>query len=113
MADGIPIKGQVIGRPTGMLLGLNLSFNPFSLSSFYQALARLPLWDRVAEMRKTEVRQRILSDRPDAGRYKMLEYLERFDQIFDLGDPPNYAPRPRPVWPLSRPAARPIRRGGL
>lgn len=91
-ADGVPMKGQVIGRPTGMMLGLNLSFNPFSLAASYQAIAGLPLAEKVAEMRKPEVRARILSERPDGAKYKMLDYLERFDRIFDLGDPPDYAP---------------------
>jgi len=91
-ADGLPIKGQVIGRPTGMMLGLNLSFNPFSLAPSFAEIDGLPLEQKVAEMRKPEVRARILSDRLDGGKLKMLEYLERFDSMFDLGDPPDYAP---------------------
>ena len=93
-AGGLNVKGQVIGRPTGLLLGLDLSFNPFSLNPSYQAIAALPLAERVAEMRKPEVRTRILADKPAGAKLKLLDYLHAFHRIFELGDPPNYAPPP-------------------
>jgi len=91
--DGVVMKGQMMGRPTGLLLGLQLSYNPFSLKPSYQAIAHLPLAERVAEMRKPEVRTRILTEAPGGSKYKFLENLNKFDRIFDLGDPPNYIPR--------------------
>lgn len=92
--EGINVKGQVIGRPTGLLLGLDLSFNPFTLTPAYQAIASLPLQERVAEMRKPDVRARILADKPTGAKLKLLDYLHAFDKIFPLGNPPNYAPAP-------------------
>lgn len=92
--DGLNVKGQVIGRPTGLLLGLDLSFNPFTLTPAYQAIASLPLEERVREMRKPGVKARILADKPTGAKLKLLDYLHAFDRIFPLGDPPNYAPPP-------------------
>jgi len=92
--EGVNVKGQVIGRPTGLLLGLNLSFNPFSLNPAYQEIAHLPLAERVAEMRKPDVRARIIADKPAGAKLKLLDYLHAFHRIFDLGNPPNYAPAP-------------------
>ncbi|MFD2499903.1 hypothetical protein ACFSTI_15030 [Rhizorhabdus histidinilytica] len=60
--SGVPMKAQVLGRPTGLLLGLELSYNPFSLYPSYREIADLPLEQRVAEMRKQEVRACILSE---------------------------------------------------
>jgi len=89
---GVKIKGQVIGRPTGMLLGLDLSFNPFSLHPTYQALAHLPLDQRIKQLRTSEVRARILSEGPADATYYMLNFLKRYDRMFVLGDPPCYSP---------------------
>ncbi len=92
--EGVNVKGQVIGRPTGLLLGLDLSFNPFTLNPAYQAIAHLPLAERVTEMRKPDVRARIIADKPAGAKLKLLEYIQAFQRIYALGDPPNYAQPP-------------------
>nr|WP_047169881.1 amidohydrolase family protein [Sphingomonas sp. Y57] len=90
--SGVPMKAQVLGRPTGLLLGLELSYNPFSLYPSYRKIADLPLEQRVAEMRKPEVRARILSESRTGEAIPTLDYLTHFDRMFPLGDPPNYEP---------------------
>jgi N-acyl-D-aspartate/D-glutamate deacylase len=94
-ADGLPISAQVMGRPTGFLFGLSLSYHPFSFYPSYAAIAHLPLEDRVAEMRKPEFRARLLSEKPDDSVYETLQlYLRYYEWTFKLGDPPNYEPSP-------------------
>jgi N-acyl-D-aspartate/D-glutamate deacylase len=88
--DGLPILAQVLGRPSGLLLGLELSLNPFSHYSSYKAIAGLPLAARVAEMRKQEFRQRLLAESPEAGPSSMD--CQDFERMFPLDDPPNYEP---------------------
>jgi len=105
-ADGIAVKGQVIGRPTGLLLGLDCSFNPFSLNPGYQAIAHLPLVERVEAMRRPDVRSRILGEVPAGAKLKLLEYLHAFERMFVLGDPPDY------VQPLERSIAGMAREAG-
>jgi N-acyl-D-amino-acid deacylase len=90
--EGVRMRGQVIGRPTGMVLGLDMSFNPFSLYPSYQAIQGLPLKQRVEEMRKPEVRARILSEVPEPTNFALLRVLEKFGDIYQFGDPPNYEP---------------------
>lgn len=92
--DGVNVKGQVIGRPTGLLLGLELSYNPFSLYPTYQEIACLPLKERLAEMRRPEVRERIIKDKAAGAKLKLLDYIQAFQRTFLLGDPPVYAPPP-------------------
>ena len=92
VAEGLQIKAQVIGRPTGMLLGLDVSFNPFT---FYPAFARyadLPLDQKVAALRDPEVRREILAGRPEENGLPILRHLANFDWMFRMGDPPNYEP---------------------
>ena len=44
------------------LLGLDMSLNPFTFHPGYQALAHLPLAERLAQLRRDDVRERILSE---------------------------------------------------
>ncbi len=62
MPTGGDITAQVFPRPIGLMIGLELTANPFVLYPSYQEIAHLPLAERVAEMRKPEVRERILAD---------------------------------------------------
>ncbi len=55
-ADGPSVTAQIFPRPIGLVLGLELSGNPFVMYPSYQEIAALPLAERVAEMRKPEVR---------------------------------------------------------
>ena len=91
-ASGVAMLGQVLTRATGILLGLEISQNPFHGRPSYTAIAGLPLADRVAAMRDPETRKRILSETiPD----KSLERrVSQWNRIFPLSDPPNYEPSP-------------------
>jgi N-acyl-D-aspartate/D-glutamate deacylase len=91
-AAGGDITAQIFPRPIGLVIGLELSGNPFILYPSYQEIAHLPLTERVAEMRKPEVRERILADRPGGGGHPLMFATQAWDWMFPLGDPPNYEP---------------------
>jgi hypothetical protein len=56
--EGANMYGQVVGRPVGILYGLELSSHPFSGCPSYRAIAHLPLEQRVTAMRDTTLRAR-------------------------------------------------------
>jgi N-acyl-D-amino-acid deacylase len=87
VGDGLPIKAQVLGRPTGLLLGHELTLSPFAGSPTYAATAGLPLAERIAELRRPDVRERVLAELDGADR-------EQWSQRFVLDDPPDYEPAP-------------------
>ncbi|MGV0872270.1 N-acyl-D-amino-acid deacylase family protein [Mycolicibacterium sp. XJ879] len=89
---GGDITAQIFPRPIGLVLGLELSGNPFVMYPSYREIAALPLAERVAEMRKPEVRQRILSDTPASDGHPLMFAAQAFEWMFPLGDPPNYEP---------------------
>jgi N-acyl-D-aspartate/D-glutamate deacylase len=91
-AAGGDVTAQVFPRPIGLVIGLELSGNPFILYPSYRELAHLPLAERVAEMRKTEVRERILADRPASDGHPLMFAAQAWEWMFPLGDPPNYEP---------------------
>jgi N-acyl-D-aspartate/D-glutamate deacylase len=92
-AAGGDITAQLLPRPIGLIIGLQLTANPFVLYPSYREIAHLPLAERVAEMRKPEVRARILADKPGHG-HPILYVAQMWDWIFPLGDNPNYEPDP-------------------
>merc|ERR1711998_71031 len=65
--EGLPIRPVVTPRPIGLLLGLNGSQNPFSGTDTYKSLSDLPLEERVVEMKKKEIKEKILSEDPIKG----------------------------------------------
>ncbi|ETW22835.1 N-acyl-D-amino-acid deacylase family protein [Mycobacterium gastri] len=92
-AAGGKITAQLLPRPIGLIIGLQLSANPFVLYPSYREIAHLPLAQRVAEMHKPEVRARILADKPGHG-HPILYVAQAWDWIFPLGDSPDYEPDP-------------------
>ena len=91
-AAGADVTAQAFPRPIGMVIGLELSGNPFVTYPSYRAIADLPLAERVAEMRKPEVRARILADKPADGGHPLMFMTQAWDWIFPLGDDPDYEP---------------------
>jgi N-acyl-D-amino-acid deacylase len=96
---------QVFPRPIGLVIGLELSGNPFVLYPSYRELAHLPLAERVAELRKPEVRARILSDQPASDGHPLMFAVQAWDWMFPLGEPPNYDPVASESIP-ARPSSR-------
>ncbi len=88
---GADITAQVFARPIGLVIGLELTANPFVLYPSYQEIAHLPLAERVAEMRKPEVRQRILADQPGEG-HPFMFFAQSWRWMFPLTEPANYEP---------------------
>jgi N-acyl-D-aspartate/D-glutamate deacylase len=93
-ANGGDITAQIFPRPIGLVLGLELSGNPFVMYPSYREIADLPLAEKVAEMRKPEVRERILADKPASDGHPLMFAVQAWNWIFPLGDPPNYEPDP-------------------
>ena len=92
-AAGGDVTAQLLPRPIGLIIGLQLTANPFVLYPSYREIAHLPLAERVAEMRKPAVRARILADKPGIG-HPILYVAQMWDWIFPLDDNPNYEPDP-------------------
>ena len=102
--EGFRITAQVRSRPTSVLLGFELSQNPFMGRPSYKAIAKLPFAQRLAELRKPEFRARILKEAFEGGGRERR--VDRWDRMFPFGDPPDYEPRPE-----SSIAARAAREG--
>src|SRR6201746_1543025 len=65
-ARGLSITAQIAARPVGLMLGLELSRNPFQTHPRYKAIAPLPLAERLARLHQPDVRAAILKEMPTA-----------------------------------------------
>ncbi|WP_338010742.1 N-acyl-D-amino-acid deacylase family protein [Sphingobium bisphenolivorans] len=88
---GLPIRAQVMGRPTGVLLGFDLTLSPFTGCPSYDALADLPFDQRIATLRDPQVRDRILEESAQA-RTQDHGPGRDYGYIFEMTDPPTYEP---------------------
>ncbi|WP_407186147.1 amidohydrolase family protein [Bradyrhizobium centrosematis] len=90
---GLSITAQIAARPVGLLLGLELSRNPFQTHPSYKAIAHLPLAERLARLRQADVRKAILSETATATDDPLF-FRPNYDKMFLLGDPPDYEQPP-------------------
>ncbi len=87
-ARGLSITAQIAARPVGLLLGLELSRNPFQTHPSYRAIAKLPLAERLVRLHQPEVRAAILSETPTTTDDPLF-FRPNYDKMYLLGDPPG------------------------
>ena len=93
-AEGLALRAQFFLRPVGMLFGLDLSYHPFALNPSYRPLETLSLAGKVAALRDPALRARLLAEAPDDPNPFVLSMVRKIDNLYVLGDPPNYQPSP-------------------
>jgi N-acyl-D-aspartate/D-glutamate deacylase len=89
-AGGARILGQVMSRPIGVMLGLEISQNPFIGRPSYKAIADRPFAARLAAFRDPSFRARVLAE--ETADPILRHRLNTWDRIFPLDDPPDYEP---------------------
>jgi len=91
-AEGLDIRGQVLSRPVGMLMGHPASMSSFSRRPSYMALDDLP-WDQKIEMLKSQaVKAAILSEENDSPHIFVEIFNDRYRHMYPLEEPINYLP---------------------
>jgi len=92
-AKGLSITAQIAARPVGLMLGLELSRNPFQTHPSYKAIAHLPLKERLTRLHQPEVRAAILGESAST-MDDPLFFKPNYDKMYLLGDPPDYEQPP-------------------
>jgi N-acyl-D-amino-acid deacylase len=93
LADqGIVLRPQIPGRPTGMLMGFITSLHPFITHPSFKKIADLPHQEMLAELRKPELRAQILSEEPDVKGGILAALLNNFAKFFPIHESPDYEP---------------------
>ncbi|OSZ72262.1 amidohydrolase [Sphingomonas sp. IBVSS1] len=105
-AAGLPMKAQVGARPVGVLLGLDLTLNPFSLHPDWQPLKGASPADQARALADPAFVARLVAHPPEPGNALGTALLHRWGDMYRLGDPPCYEPLPETSL-----AAEAMRRG--
>lgn len=91
-AAGIDLLGQVVARPVGVLLGLQLTLHPFRGCPSYDAIDALPLPERVAAMRQPATRAAILAEYEQPLDPKYPGFMRDIHLFYRMGADPDYSP---------------------
>ena len=90
-ANGADIKGQVLTRPTGILLGFEISLNPFSGRPSWEKIAHLTPDEKLVHLRDPEFRKQVMSE--TCPTKKLAGRVSNYERIFPWdGETPDYEP---------------------
>jgi len=82
-------------RAIGMLLGYELTLNPFCTTDSYKEIAHLGLEERLAALRTPELRARMIEEATDPNpKNPLATFVRDFERIYPLSEPLNYEPAP-------------------
>ena len=89
VAAGLPMKAQVAARPVGVLLGFELTVNPFRFHPTYRDMAKASLAERVAGLSDPQVRRQLLAEEPGERARGMITNWSR---MHPMSGEPDYEP---------------------
>jgi N-acyl-D-aspartate/D-glutamate deacylase len=101
-AEGLDIRPQIAGRPTGILHGLTSSFHIFAgRPTYLREIADLPLAEKIEAIKRPEIRAALLAEHGGrrSGASQSAQNLLAakgaagvLGFVFPLGENPNYEP---------------------
>ncbi len=96
-ADGLTMTGQVAARAVGLVLGLDLTLNPFLTNSVFHEIADLSVSEKVAALRTSGFRDRLLAEhrRQESERDRSKlggSMITKFELLFEMAENPDYEP---------------------
>ncbi len=96
-ADGLEMTGQVAARAVGLILGLDLTLNPFLTNRVYRDIAHLSVGEKVRTLRDPAFRERLLTEHRSQASERERDKLggsliNKFELLFEMADQPDYEP---------------------
>jgi N-acyl-D-aspartate/D-glutamate deacylase len=89
---GLDIRGQVLSRPVGMMMGLPSSMNPFYRRPTYLSLEDLPWDEKLTRLKDPLVKQKILQEENINPHIFVKIFNDLHDKMYPLEDPIEYLP---------------------
>lgn len=91
-AAGLDIRGQVLSRPVGMMMGHPASMSPFYHRPTFLSLQNLAPEEKLARLRDPQVKAAILSEENENPHIFVKIFNSRFDKMYPLEEPIEYLP---------------------
>ena len=92
-AEGYQITPQIFNRPVGVIFALDTNFSPFVANPYYvEKLAPLPFEQRIAEMRKPEVKAALLAAGTTRDGSMLSSAVQDYAQLYAMENPIDYEP---------------------
>ena len=91
-ANGLDIRGQVLSRPVGVLMGHPASMNSFYDRPTYKTLNDLPWDEKIKKLADPTIKEAILNEDNDQPHIFVQIFNDRFRHMYPLEDPINYLP---------------------
>jgi N-acyl-D-amino-acid deacylase len=92
-AEGLDIRGQVISRPIGILMGHPATMSPFYKRPSYVALSDLPAAEKAAKLKDPAIKAKILSESNDNPHIFVQLLSDNFGSMYPMENPIEYLPR--------------------
>ncbi|MDA0272886.1 MAG: amidohydrolase family protein, partial [Proteobacteria bacterium] len=93
-ADGLDIRGQVLSRPVGIMMGHPASMSPFYDRPSFKALNSLPWDEKISALRDPETKTRILNESNENPHIFIKLVGNKFKSMYVLDEPIEYLPSP-------------------
>ena len=91
-AEGLDIRGQVISRPVGILMGHQASMSPFYDRPTFKGLAMLPWDEKMAALGNADVKAKILGEANERPHIFVKIVMSRYDNMYVMDEPIDYLP---------------------
>lgn len=92
--EGVEMTAQLFPRPIGMVVGLDVSWNPFSFCEGFAELTGLTATERAERMRDPQLRARLIGEEPDFARFPLARQARNFKRMYPLHQGFDYEPSP-------------------
>ncbi len=93
-AQGLDIRGQVLSRPVGIMMGHPASMSPFYARPSFTALNDLPWDEKIAALKDPATKAKILSEANVSPHVFVKIVGTKYDGMYPLEDPIEYLPSP-------------------
>ncbi len=93
-ADGLNVLAQVSGRPVGILESWSATVNPFMLCPAWGLIGQLPEAERLTELRRDDVRERLINETPDVWSEFMTNVTRNWAKLYPFAGEADYEPSP-------------------
>ncbi len=93
-ADGLDIRGQVLSRPVGIMMGHPASMSPFYDRPSFKALNSLPWDEKIAALHDPETKVKIISESNENPHIFVKLVGNNFKSMYVLDEPIEYLPGP-------------------